>query len=111
MPCQSIRDDADLFGSRLGGNRDGGYSSDGQLTHWLRMRQNKKCIVFLDEFEKMSDLTSALGWGQAKKIYQSFLEPWNDGRYCDLSSPLIHEHVLPLIHVLPLMAIYCSSLE
>lgn len=79
MPCQSIRDDADLFGSRLGGNRDGGYSSDGQLTHWLRMRQNKKCIVFLDEFEKMSDLTSALGWGQAKKIYQSFLEPWNDG--------------------------------
>ena len=43
------------------------------------MRQNKKCIVFLDEFEKMSDLTSALGWGQAKKIYQSFLEPWNDG--------------------------------
>eukprot|EP00957_Ditylum_brightwellii_P204294 15338569-Ditylum_brightwellii.AAC.1 len=31
----------------------------------------------------MSDLTSSLGWGQAKKIYQSFLEPWNDGTLSD----------------------------
>lgn len=31
----------------------------------------------------MKDLTSALGWGQAKKIYQSFLEPWNDGTLSD----------------------------
>mmetsp|Transcript_13919 Transcript_13919/g.20315 ORF Transcript_13919/g.20315 Transcript_13919/m.20315 type:complete len:254 (+) Transcript_13919:356-1117(+) len=83
VPCQSIRDDADLFGSRLGGARNGEYSSDGQLTGWLRDRQGKKCIVFLDEFEKMSDLTSSLGWGQAKKIYQSFLEPWNDGTLSD----------------------------
>lgn len=52
IPCQSIRDDADLFGSRLGGSRSGNYSSDGQLTSWLRERQGKKCIVFLDEFEK-----------------------------------------------------------
>lgn len=35
LPCQSIRDDADLFGSRLGGSRSGEYSSDGQLTGWL----------------------------------------------------------------------------
>ena len=83
VPCQSIRDDADLFGSRLGGSRNGGYSSDGQLTGWLRQRQGKKCIVFLDEFEKMKDLTSSLGWDQAKKIYQSFLEPWNDGTLSD----------------------------
>jgi hypothetical protein len=83
IPCQSIRDDADLFGSRLGGARNGSYSSDGQLTHWLRQRQKKKCIIFLDEFEKMQELTSALGWGQAKKIYQSFLEPWNDGTLSD----------------------------
>lgn len=39
--------------------------------------------MFLDEFEKMQELTSALGWGQAKKIYQSFLEPWNDGTLSD----------------------------
>ena len=83
IPCQSIRDDADLFGSRLGGARNGTYSSDGQLTNWLRHRQGKKCIVFLDEFEKMQELTSALGWGQAKKIFQSFLEPWNDGKLSD----------------------------
>ena len=31
----------------------------------------------------MQELTSALGWGQAKKIYQSFLEPWNDGTLSD----------------------------
>lgn len=83
VPCQSIRDDADLFGSRLGGSRGGEYSSDGQLTAFLRERQGKNCIVFLDEFEKMKDLTSSLGWGQAKKIYQSFLEPWNDGTLSD----------------------------
>lgn len=86
IPCQSVRDDADLFGSRLGGSRSGNYSSDGQLTSWLRERQGKKCIVFLDEFEKMKDLTSSLGWRQAKKIYQSFLEPWNDGSLSDQSA-------------------------
>ena len=74
-PCQSIRDDADLFGSRLWGARNGSYSSDGQLTKWIRHCQQKKCIVFLDEFEKMQELRSALGREQAKKIYQSFLEP------------------------------------
>ena len=31
----------------------------------------------------MKDLTSSLGWGQAKKIYQSFLEPWQDGTLSD----------------------------
>ena len=56
IPCQSIRDDADLFGSRLGGSRSGEYSSDGQLTSWLRERQGRKCIVFLDEFEKMTNI-------------------------------------------------------
>jgi len=86
LPCQSIRDDADLFGSRLGGSRNSNYSSDGQLTAWLRQRQGKKCIVFLDEFEKMKDLTSSLGWNQSKKIYQSFLEPWNDGTLSDQSA-------------------------
>ncbi|CAB9512705.1 Caseinolytic peptidase B protein homolog [Seminavis robusta] len=86
VPCQSIRDDADLFGSRLGGSRSGQYSSDGELTGWLRHRQGKKCIVFLDEFEKMKKLTSSLGWKQDKKIYQSFLQPWNDGLLSDQGS-------------------------
>ena len=83
IPCQSIRDDADLFGSRLGGSRDGSHSSDGQLTQWLRRRQGKKCVVFLDEIEKMKGMTSSLGWKQDKKIFQSFLEPWNDGTLSD----------------------------
>jgi len=79
----SIRDDADLFGSKLGGATGGDYSSDGQLTKWLRTRQNRNTIVFLDEFEKPSDLTNALGWGQSKKIYQSFLETWQEGTLSD----------------------------
>ena len=83
IPCQSIRDDADLFGSRLGGSRSGDHSSDGQLTQWLRRRQGKKCVVFLDEIEKMKGMTSSLGWKQDKKIFQSFLEPWNDGTLSD----------------------------
>jgi hypothetical protein len=72
-----------LFGSRLGGARSGDYSSDGQLTSWLRQRQGQKCVVFLDEIEKMKGLHSSLGWGQSKKIFQSFLEPWNDGTLTD----------------------------
>jgi hypothetical protein len=83
VPCQSVRDDADLFGSRLGGSRGGNHSSDGQLTSWLRQRQGQKCVVFLDEIEKMKGLHSSLGWGQSKKIFQSFLESWNDGTLTD----------------------------
>jgi hypothetical protein len=81
----SIRDDADLFGGNLGGYGGGfgGYASDGQLTSWLRARQGKNTIVFLDEFEKVKQLTSSLGHDQSKKIYQSFLEPWQEGVLTD----------------------------
>ena len=79
MACGAVRDDADLFGARLGGARCGQYSSDGLISAFLRKRQSKDCIVFLDEFEKIKDLHSALGHAQAKKIYQAFLEPWQEG--------------------------------
>lgn len=53
--------------------------SSGRLTRWLQQRQGKDCIVFLDEFEKVKGLASHLGWDQSKKIYQGFLEPWQEG--------------------------------
>jgi DNA polymerase III delta prime subunit len=86
VACSAVRDDADLFGSRLGGAVTGTYSSDGKLTAFLRERQHQDSIVFLDEFEKIKDLHSALGWDQAKKIYQAFLEPWQEGTLTDPSS-------------------------
>ena len=64
VACGSIRDDAYLFGSNLGGGKGGTYSSKGQLVEWLRERQGRDVIVFLDEFEKIQGLTSALGWDQ-----------------------------------------------
>jgi hypothetical protein len=70
-----VRMDADLFGERLGGQ----HGSDGLISAFLRKRQLKDCIVFLDEFEKVKDLSSSLGHTQAKKIYQAFLEPWQEG--------------------------------
>jgi hypothetical protein len=79
VACANVRDDADLFGARLGGSRSGQYASDGLISAFLRTRQSKDCIVFLDEFDKIKDLHTALGHAQAKKIYQSFLEPWQEG--------------------------------
>lgn len=87
VACGAIRDDADLFGSNLGGAGScGSYSSKGKLIEWLRARQDRDTIVFLDEFEKIKGLVSSLGWDQAKKIYQSFLEPWQEGWLSDASS-------------------------
>jgi SpoVK/Ycf46/Vps4 family AAA+-type ATPase len=53
VACGAIRDDADLFGSKLGGARSSSHSSKGELIEWLRERQGKDVIVFLDEFEKI----------------------------------------------------------
>eukprot|EP00505_MAST-04D_sp_SCG-Rhode-Island_P000067 Stramenopile-MAST_4_protein_67 len=81
ISMSQVRDDADLFGGNLGGM--GKYGTEGQLTSWLRERQDRPTIVFLDEFEKTFGLHSALGHNQDKKIYQSFLEPWQDGKLTD----------------------------
>ena len=82
IPCGSIKDDADLFGSNIGG-MNGKLANVGKLTSFLRTRQNQTTIVFLDEFDKIRDLTSALGHPQHLKIYQSFLEPWAEGHITD----------------------------
>ena len=71
VACASIRDDADLFGSKLGGATQGSRSSKGELIEWLKKRQGRDVIVFLDEFEKIKGLKSSLGWSQDKKIWQS----------------------------------------
>ena len=73
IACGGLRDDADLFGSNLGG---AGRRSEGQLAAFLRPRQNENTIIFLDEFEKFKGLTSYLGHGQDKKMYRAFLELW-----------------------------------
>eukprot|EP00808_Paulinella_micropora_P007573 g31989.t1 len=84
VACAGIKDDADLWGSNMGGGGRGmAATSDGELTSFLRARQHERTVVFLDEIEKMKDLTSALGWGQAKKIFQTFLEPWQEGTLSD----------------------------
>jgi hypothetical protein len=83
--CGQIRDDADLFGSRLGGF-SGTHSSDGDLVKFLREQQGQRCVVVLDEFEKPKGLASALGWEQDGKIYKSFLELWQEGTLTDRGS-------------------------
>eukprot|EP00960_Hanusia_phi_P024208 713382-Hanusia_phi.AAC.3 len=85
ISLSGTRDDADLFGSRHGGFTRSDMSSDGQLVAFLRSRQGKRNIVLLDEFEKLADLVNCLGWGQAERIYNSFLEPWQDGYLTDPS--------------------------
>jgi hypothetical protein len=84
--CGQIRDDADLFGSRLGGHSSSSHSSDGDLVKFLREKQGQRCVVVLDEFEKLKGLASALGWEQDAKIYKSFLELWQEGTLTDRGS-------------------------
>ena len=65
-----IKDDADLWGSNLGGGLGSGSgASDGQITKFLRDRQlpaGRRKVIILDEFEKIMGLTNALGWGQVR---------------------------------------------
>jgi len=87
IACGGLRDDAELFGSNLGG-MGGCRRTEGKLVSFLRSCEDRKArsVIFLDEFEKINGLTSALGWDQCKKIYQGFLEPWQEGTLSDASS-------------------------
>jgi len=99
VACGNLRDDADLFGSSLGGSSRGDYSSDGRLTAWLRARQERNNIVFLDEFDKIQGLASALGWEQDKKMYQAFLEPWQEGTITDVGASARRGEAPPKVRV------------
>ena len=79
MSCSNVQNTEDLFGSRQAGATSGRGASDGRISNFLRERQSSDCIVFLDEFEKIKDLVDGFGHGHAKKIYQAFLEPWQEG--------------------------------
>ena len=79
VACGALRDDADLFG------RAGHREVDGRLTRFLRTRQGRRSVVFLDEFEKIGNIVSSLGWEQATKMYMGFLEPWQEGKLTDNS--------------------------
>ena len=92
-----LRDDAQLFGSKLGGQAE--QAAPGRLTEWLRPRQGKDCIVFLDEFEKIKGLTNHLGWDQAKKMYQAFLEPWQEGTLTDVNGQCVNSHTHVHTHI------------
>lgn len=85
--CDAVKDKADLWGSRLGGFGAGaGLSSTGALTEFLRPRQGKDTVIFLDEVDKMKGLSSSLGWDQAKDIFKTFLTPWESGLLTDNSA-------------------------
>jgi ATP-dependent Clp protease ATP-binding subunit ClpA len=75
VPCGTVKDDADLWGSNVGGIR----GSRSALTVFLEERQNRRSIVVFDEFEKIRGLTNPFGWEQGKKIYQTMLEPFQEG--------------------------------
>ena len=79
IACGALRDDADLFG------RAGHNPVDGRLTRFLRTRQGQRSVVFLDEFERIRDIVNHLGWEQATKMYNGFLEPWSEGKLTDNS--------------------------
>lgn len=53
------------------------------MTEFLRKHNAQRSVVLLDEFEKFKGLHSSLGWAQDKKMYQSFLEPWQEGVITD----------------------------
>ena len=75
VPCGTVKDDADLWGSNIGGAR----GSRSQLTIFLEERQRQRSIVVFDEFEKIHGLTNPFGWDQGRKIYQTMLEPFQEG--------------------------------
>ena len=83
IPCGGIQDKADLFGGYKFG--ESGATKDGSMTAFLRGKEDRHTIVFLDEFEKVMNSRSG-GWEQATKIYQAFLEPWQEGKLTDFGS-------------------------
>ena len=70
----SIKSARELFGVQWGSTSD-----DGRITSFLKARQDTFSVVMLDEFEKPQSLVNEGGWDQSKPIYQSFLEPWQEG--------------------------------
>ena len=79
IPCGGINDRADLFGGNLGGLADVGLGSEGRLKAFLEPRQDQWTIVMLDEFEKLRNISSALGWDQSVPIFKALLEPFQEG--------------------------------
>ena len=61
IACSAVKDDADIWGET---RRWGGSERDGRLVEFLRERQDRRTVVFLDEFDKMTDLHSSIGWQQ-----------------------------------------------
>jgi hypothetical protein len=37
---------------------------DGRLVEFLREREDRRTVAFLDDFDKMTDLHSSIGWQQ-----------------------------------------------
>jgi len=75
----------DLFGADknafFGGKKRGGLIPD-----FLRSRQNRRSVLILDEFEKITSLTDERGHPLDELIYKTFLEPWQEGYFVDPSS-------------------------
>ncbi|QDS75403.1 hypothetical protein FKW77_003081 [Venturia effusa] len=69
IDCPQFSSDTELFGPRPG-YYDAHKGS--QLNNFLAKHDNKKCIVFLDEFEKTSE-----------EIHNTLLKPFDEGLYQD----------------------------
>jgi uncharacterized membrane protein YgcG len=78
--CEAVKSEADLFGARTFGR------GNGALLEWLKARQGKDCVVFLDEFHQIKNLVDGGGHGQDTKIFKKFLSPWESGLLTDNSA-------------------------
>ncbi|KAL7935361.1 P-loop containing nucleoside triphosphate hydrolase protein [Trichoderma chlorosporum] len=69
VDCTTFSHEMELFGPRRPYH---GYEKGSALNNFLAERSGKKCIVFLDEFEKTS-----------REIHQTLLIPFDNGEYRD----------------------------
>ncbi|KAH0491273.1 hypothetical protein TgHK011_002710 [Trichoderma gracile] len=69
VDCTTFTHEMELFGPRRPYH---GYEKGSAVNNFLVQHAGRKCIVFLDEFEKTT-----------KEIHQTLLLPWDNGEYRD----------------------------
>ncbi|KAL6886505.1 P-loop containing nucleoside triphosphate hydrolase protein [Trichoderma longibrachiatum] len=69
VDCTTFTHEMELFGPRRPYH---GYEKGSAVNNFLAQHAGRKCIIFLDEFEKTT-----------KEIHQTLLLPWDNGEYRD----------------------------
>ncbi len=82
--CMTLRDDADLFGSRLGGARacpgsKNLHCANGKLFSVLLPSQQHRTVIILDEFQNWKNSDVTLDEIKPRKCIK--LEPWQNGNH------------------------------